>query len=132
MNQHRVCELLGNKLPSSSLLDIPPKHKPKPLETLELVDGVTGSKEILQRLYKKETVPIQEPAAKEDVLSKVKDNNSISQSELSPVTEEIYQQLIYPSWKTIRGLDRYIKIIGRRVKQLMEQGKTEYYVLIRF
>ena len=48
--------------------------------------------------------------------------------ELTEVTEEIYQHLLYPNWKSINGLDRYIKICGCRIKQLVEIGKTEYYV----
>lgn len=47
---------------------------------------------------------------------------------LTEVTEEIYKHLLYPNWKSINGLDRYIKICGCRIKQLVEMGKTEYYV----
>lgn len=50
------------------------------------------------------------------------------QSEMTSVTEEIYNNLLYPSWKSIIGLDRYIKIIGRRVEQLVASEKKEYYV----
>lgn len=50
------------------------------------------------------------------------------EGKFSNVTEEIYEQLLFPNWKSIRGLDRYIKIIGARVKQLIVQEKNEYYV----
>lgn len=50
------------------------------------------------------------------------------QNETTEVTEKIYQGLLYPNWKSIHGLDRYIKIMGRRIEQLMEQEKTEYFV----
>ena len=45
------------------------------------------------------------------------------------ITEEIYDQLLFNSFKTIDGLDRYLKIIGSRLLRLIEQGKKEYYVL---
>lgn len=48
--------------------------------------------------------------------------------ELTDVTEEIFYHLLYPNWKSINGLDRYIKICGCRIKQLIEKEKTEYYV----
>lgn len=68
----------------------------------------------------------------EDVIDKDSDRNIISenpkQDEMAEVTTEIYNALLYPSWKSIHGLDRYIKIMGRRIEQLIEQEKTEYYV----
>lgn len=45
------------------------------------------------------------------------------------VTEEIYNALLYPNWKNIDGLDTYLKVIGRRLTQLIEQEKEEYFVL---
>lgn len=67
-----------------------------------------------------------------DVTDKDSNSNIISenpkQDEMTEVTTEIYNALLYPSWKSIHGLDRYIKIMGRRIEQLMEQEKTEYFV----
>lgn len=48
--------------------------------------------------------------------------------ELTDVTEEIFNHLLYTNWKSINGLDRYIKICGCRIKQLVEKEKKEYYV----
>lgn len=45
----------------------------------------------------------------------------------SDVTEEIYNALLYPNWKSMDGLDTYIKVIGRRISQLMAQDRSEYY-----
>ena len=45
------------------------------------------------------------------------------------ITEEIYDQLLFNSFRTVDGLDRYLKIIGSRLLRLIDQGKTEYYVL---
>ena len=47
----------------------------------------------------------------------------------TPVTAAIYDQLLFPNWNSIDGLDRYLKVIGRRLAQLVKQGKDEYYVL---
>ena len=49
--------------------------------------------------------------------------------QMSCVTQDIYKNLLYPNWKSIEGLDRYIKVIGCRIKQLVEQGKKEYFVI---
>lgn len=68
----------------------------------------------------------------EDVIDKDNDRNIITENskqvEVTRVTKEIYNALLYPSWKSIHGLDRYIKIMGRRIEQLIEQEKTEYFV----
>ncbi len=49
--------------------------------------------------------------------------------EMTVVTQEIYDNLLYSNWKSIAGLDRYIKICGCRIKQLIEKGEKEYYVV---
>ena len=49
--------------------------------------------------------------------------------ELTDVTEEIYHNLLFPMWQTVDGLNRYIKIIGKRIEQLIEQNRSEYYVM---
>lgn len=56
------------------------------------------------------------------------DEEFVYQKELTNVTEEIFEHLLFPSWKSINGLDRYIKIIGKRVEQLVKKGASEYYV----
>ena len=50
-------------------------------------------------------------------------------SEPSDLVKDIAKMLMINNWKSINGLDRYIKIVGSRVGQLIEQGKTEYYKL---
>lgn len=49
--------------------------------------------------------------------------------EPSSLISDLEGMLMFNSWSSIRGLDRYIKIIGCRLSQLIEQGKTEFYVL---
>ena len=52
----------------------------------------------------------------------------VYQKEMTDVTEEIFDELLFPAWKSIDGLDRYIKIIGRRVEQLINKNASDYYV----
>lgn len=47
---------------------------------------------------------------------------------LSDVTDEVYSHLLYPVWHSIEGLDRYIKILGTRAKQMVEKGEEKYFV----
>lgn len=45
------------------------------------------------------------------------------------VTQEIFDSLLFPSWRSINGLDRYIKIVGKRIEQLIEKdSKTSLTV----
>ena len=48
---------------------------------------------------------------------------------ITPVTEEIFNQLLVQNWKSIEGLDRYIKIIGCRIQQLVDQKNEQYYIM---
>ena len=50
-------------------------------------------------------------------------------SEPSDLVKDVAKMLMINNWKSINGLDRYIKIVGSRIGQLIEQGKTEYYKL---
>lgn len=45
------------------------------------------------------------------------------------ITEEVIELLMINNWKTVDGLDRYLKIIGCRLIQLIEQNQKEYYIL---
>ncbi len=67
---------------------------------------------------------------KNEVIQKitVEKPNIFEEKKLSKVTNEIFEQLLFPTWKSINGLDRFIKIIGVRVNQLINQGKSEYYM----
>ena len=44
----------------------------------------------------------------------------------------IYNELLINNWKSKEGLDRYLKIIGSRVQQLMKDNKNEYYIINKF
>lgn len=50
-------------------------------------------------------------------------------SEPSDLTKDIANMLMINNWKSMNGLDRYIKIVGARIAQLIEQKKTDYYLL---
>lgn len=63
--------------------------------------------------------------------SEVCDEKTISiknEEAFSNVTEAIYDRLLFPNWKSMKGLDRYIKIIGSRITQLVDSGRSEYFV----
>lgn len=63
--------------------------------------------------------------------SEVCDEKPISiknEEAFSNVTEAIYDRLLFPNWKSMKGLDRYIKIIGSRITQLVDSGRSEYFV----
>lgn len=45
------------------------------------------------------------------------------------ITKEVEPLLIINKWHSISGLDRYIKVIGTRLQQLVNKKRTEYYVL---
>lgn len=42
---------------------------------------------------------------------------------------DLYDGLLMNTWKKPEGLDRYIKIIGARIQQIIDQKKTEYYIM---
>ena len=50
-------------------------------------------------------------------------------SEPSELVKDIAGMLMINNWKSINGLDRYIKIVGARIAQLIEQNKSDYYLL---
>ena len=59
----------------------------------------------------------------------VKHTNEYREKEPSELVKDLEGILMFNSWSSIRGLDRYIKILGCRLAQLIEQGKNEYFVL---
>lgn len=50
-------------------------------------------------------------------------------SNLLKITEEIYEMLLINNWNSKNGLDRYIKIIGTRIVQLLSKNSDEYYII---
>lgn len=59
----------------------------------------------------------------------VKHTNEYWEKEPSELVKDLEGILMFNSWSSIKGLDRYIKILGCRLAQLIEQGKNEYFVL---
>ena len=45
------------------------------------------------------------------------------------ITKDVASQIIINKWHSIEGLDRYIKVIGARLAQLVKAGKIQYFVL---
>lgn len=50
-------------------------------------------------------------------------------SKLTYVTQEIYDSLLFPCWRSINGLDRYVKIVGKRVEQLAECDGVKSFIM---
>lgn len=48
---------------------------------------------------------------------------------LTAVTERIYNDLLFKNWHSMNGLDRYLKIIGKRIEQLLDKNREEFYVV---
>ncbi len=63
---------------------------------------------------------------KKEMTTSFFNKDSFTSSELGQTVRE---QLLVDKWKSQVGFERYIKIIGSRIYQLVEQGKTEYYVI---
>lgn len=61
---------------------------------------------------------------------KKEEKDSIDKKEKSvDLYTEIFNNLLINNWKSIKGLERFIKIIGCRVAQLIAAKKEEYYIL---
>lgn len=48
---------------------------------------------------------------------------------MTPVTKEIFEQLLIKNWSSIEGLDRYIKVVGKRIMQLIDANESDYFEL---
>lgn len=46
----------------------------------------------------------------------------------SLITDQVQDMLMFNNWKTKYGLDRYLKICGARLLQLIENGSKDYYL----
>ena len=49
--------------------------------------------------------------------------------QVSDLTKDVANQIIINKWHSIDGLDRYIKVIGARLMQLVRVKKEQYYVM---
>ena len=45
------------------------------------------------------------------------------------ITKDVASLLIINKWHSIEGLDRYLKVIGARLAQLVKAGKSQFFVL---
>lgn len=66
---------------------------------------------------------------RENVLSIVYDTVDTADNDvLSGIVPAVKDLLMFDNWKSDAGLDRYLKICGARLSQLIEQNMTDYYV----
>ena len=49
--------------------------------------------------------------------------------DICDISEKIYSELNYPNWQSVKGLDSFIKVVGKRIGQLIEKNDQEYYVM---
>ena len=76
-------------------------------------------------------VTIQENPNKETTNKKIEEIIATDQTQF--IVEEIYDKLLFPMWNSKKGLERYLKILGRRITQIIDNTweikETEYYVM---
>ncbi len=82
----------------------------------------------IQRHIDSEAEKTEEVNQPEKDVLKNNSNLTVFPKRLTDVTQSIFESLMFPSWRSINGLDRYIKIIGRRIEQLIEMDRNEYFV----
>lgn len=82
--------------------------------------------------YKNRQASIPEPVKEEKIIENRVNEDSVKKYWTRPVldiTKEVERLLIINKWHSINGLDRYIKIIGSRLYQLVKARKSQFYVL---
>lgn len=113
------------------------EHLPAVSEERKSTEAESGT--IMKELLNKAGFKIEEKEEIGDNETTVAERKEIGDNEtavaerdepagIADVTEKIFANLLYSNWNSIRGLDRYIKIIGRRIAQLIAQNKEEYFV----
>ena len=98
------------------------KERNIPAEQTDIEVDTTES--VVQNLLLKEESMVEDTFNEEELAEK-----DFCSQKLSDVTEEIFSELLFPNWKSIAGLDWFIKVIGRRINQLIELEQTEYFVM---
>ncbi len=58
----------------------------------------------------------------------VREKSTEKREQQTSILDEIYNNLKYPTWKSKAGFDRYLKIIGHRLSELVRVGKNEYFI----
>lgn len=113
-----------------------PNHQRKKVKENYGIFCIKYNKALERRLPREnlQTEMLQTGEAAEDTLLKKNLTNKKIMDETFPkqhteITEEIYNSLLYPSWNSIDGLDTYLKVVGRRITELIKQDKSEYFVL---
>lgn len=103
------------------------KERNIPAEAIEVEQDITE-------------VIIQKPSLESnDIADKIFEANQVEECEIienefssikpSEITEEIISELLFPHFKSPSGLEWFLKVIGKRIKQLIELGQTEYFVM---
>lgn len=97
---------------------------------LRKTEGRTDS---LNEKYKNRADEPKEPIPAEKEIPRGVNNELIrnywEEKKVLPITEEVASLLILNTWNSISGLDRYIKVVGSRLQQLVDEKETKYYIL---
>ena len=60
-------------------------------------------------------------------------NTSTDTEDSTTLVDEIYDKLLFPMWNSKKGLERYIKILGKRIAQIVgdnfTERETDHYVM---
>lgn len=76
-----------------------------------------------------DTILVEEDVPADEKADQQQENYKEPAQKNASVTDEIYDKLLINNWRSKKGLERYIKIIGRRAQQLLESKQEKYYIV---
>lgn len=100
------------KLQKAGVMDLPLKN---PEDTMPQIQANINN------------VPL--PVSENKQINNISDiaTESIKEGEAGNITEKIFNQLLINNWKSVAGLDRYLKIIGCRILQITAKQQQQFY-----
>ena len=101
------------------------------MATAILNAGMTISQEVEQETLEppKEDVVIMKKT--EEKMEESEELEDLTPKKIEDWVQDLYDELLINTWQRTEGLDRFLKIIGTRIQQLIEKKKTEYYIMNR-
>lgn len=100
----------------------------KHLDDSEVILGESGLLVEFDEAEEPATVISESISTAPEILQDDEDKSIYAVSSKSPVTDEVNTLLMFNNWKTEAGLDRYIKICGARLMQLIDKESSDYYL----
>lgn len=103
------------------------KHNAHKLEVF--CDKNNSNKKIVSIMSNNIILEMKPDCPKNELQYKISHISEKNQHDLcDEIAETIFENLKFPNWKSVEGLKRFLKIIGYRLQQLIEQKKTDYYL----